>query len=342
MQRSPRDTPFNQQQQYDSRGGRGGHHPRGRRGGQNKHGQQQQQQQNNQADGNIASSSRLPPPPVFPPSHFSFGEIASPIALPPTSSVYPTFNNTLELTRKLGICPSIETLKTLENVEGKGKGKELEVRLDPCVCKHNLPRGKAQGQTSRAKWQWIVDPNEEVPLEWDEDAGALEWDEQDEVDDPMGLDITAEDLCAAEGMLESGTMVRVETDLKHAQSTDDGFTVTRLSDLGVLVTKVKISCLPLHDELSENEATWMLDSGASWHFTYNANDFVELEAISPIPIYTANGQTDITGKGTVIFTVDGRTIRVYTVYHVPDINTCCHEFDYSPQKYHTFAKKFVT
>ena len=66
----------------------------------------------------------------------------------------------------------------------------------------------------------------------------------------------------------------------------------------------------------------MLNSGASWHFTYNANDFIELEAIPPVPIYTANGWTDITGKGTVIFTVDGCTIRVYPVYHVSDINTC--------------------
>ena len=66
VQRGPRDTPFNQQQQYDSHSGRGGGRPRGRRGGQNKRGQQQQQQQQqgNQADGNITSSSRLPQPPV--------------------------------------------------------------------------------------------------------------------------------------------------------------------------------------------------------------------------------------------------------------------------------------
>ena len=30
VQRGPRDTPFNQQQQYDLHGGRGGHQPRGR------------------------------------------------------------------------------------------------------------------------------------------------------------------------------------------------------------------------------------------------------------------------------------------------------------------------
>ena len=207
-----------------------------------------------------------------------------PASLPPPTSPYPTFNNALELTRKLRICPSIETLKTLENVEGKGKERELEVRLDPCTRKHNLPRGKVQGKTSHAKWQQIINPDEEVPLEWDKDAGALEWDEQDNVDNPMGLDITAEDLCAAKGMLESGIMVRVETDSKHMQNTDDGFVVTRPSDLGALVTNNKISCLPLHDELSENEAIWMLDSGASWHFTYDTNDSVELEAITPLPV----------------------------------------------------------
>src|SRR6202000_2234548 len=163
VQRGPRYTPFNQQQQYDSRGGRGGRRPRGRRGGQNKRGQQQQQQQQgNQADGNVSSSSRLPPPPQFPPSHFRFGELALPIALPPPNSVYPTFNNALELTRQLGIRPSIETLKTLENVEGKGKGKELEVRLDPRIRKHDLPRGKVQGQSSRAKRQRIVNPDHEA------------------------------------------------------------------------------------------------------------------------------------------------------------------------------------
>ena len=133
--------------------------------------------------------------------------MASPTNLPPPTSKYPTFNNALELTRKLGIRPSIKTLKTLENVEGEGKERELEVRLNPHVRKHDLPRGKVQGQTSHAKRQQIVDPNEEVPLEWDEDAGALEWDEQDDVDDPMGLDITAEDLCTTEGMLDSGHMV---------------------------------------------------------------------------------------------------------------------------------------
>ena len=137
----------------------------------------------------------------------------------------------------------------------------------------------------------------------------------------MGLDITAEDPCATEGMLESGIMVRVETDSKHTQKTDDGFAVTKPSDLGVLVTNNKISCLPLHDDLSENEAIWMLNSGASWHFTYDTNDFIELEAITPLPIYTANGQTEITGKGTVIFMVDRCTIRVYPIYYIPDIKT---------------------
>ena len=66
--------------------------------------------------------------------------MALPTNLPPPNSIYPSFNNALELQRKLGIRNSIETLKTLENVEGKGKGKELKVKLNPCVCKHDLVR----------------------------------------------------------------------------------------------------------------------------------------------------------------------------------------------------------
>ena len=176
--------------------------------------------------------------------------------------------------------------------------------MTPASTNTTFPGGRSKDKP-HAKWQRIVDPNEEVPLDWDKDAGALEWDERDNINDPMGLDIMAEDLCAAEGMLESRIMVRGAKDHKNAQNTDDSLTVTKpTADLGSLVAN-NISCCPLHDELSENEAIWMLDSGTSWHFIYNANDFVELEAIPPVPIYTANGQTDITGKGTVIFTVDG-------------------------------------
>jgi len=69
-----------------------------------------------------ASSSSL----QFAPSSLSidprpadFGYLASPTALPlpPSQSVYPSFNRTLDLVRSLGVKPSIETMKRLESAE---------------------------------------------------------------------------------------------------------------------------------------------------------------------------------------------------------------------------------
>jgi len=45
---------------------------------------------------------------------------------------------------------------------------------------------------------------------------------------------------------------------------------------------------------------WILDSGASFHFTREKGDFITFEKL-PVPflIHTANGSTHITGKGVV-------------------------------------------
>ena len=35
---------------------------------------------------------------------------------------------------------------------------------------------------------------------------------------------------------------------------------------------------------------------------------------------TANGSTSITGKGTVIFTVNGERVRLYPIFYIPNLN----------------------
>ena len=64
----------------------------------------------------------------------------------------------------------------------------------------------------------------------------------------------------------------------------------------------------------------MLDSGASRHFTFDINDFVEYEAIESIPLRTATSFTTIIGKGTVILYINEKAVRLSPVYHVPDIS----------------------
>ena len=81
-------------------------------------------------------------------------------------------------------------------------------------------------------------------------------------------------------------------------------------------------CCPLHVNEDQSEACWMLDSGASCHFTNDINDFVEYEEKvgTEQVVRTANGSTSITGKGTVIFTVNGECIRLSPIYYIPDLN----------------------
>ena len=81
-------------------------------------------------------------------------------------------------------------------------------------------------------------------------------------------------------------------------------------------------CCPLHVNEDQSEATWMLNSRASCHFTNNINDFVEFEEnVGPKQVVrTANGSTSIARKGTVIFTVNGERVRLYPIFYIPDLN----------------------
>jgi hypothetical protein len=98
----------------------------------------------------------------------------------------------------------------------------------------------------------------------------------------------------------------------------DNSLVTKLNSL--LVTSNKIFCYTLR-ETSEPKAEWMLDSGASRHFTFDINDFVSYETIDTIPVRTATSFTSIVGKGTVILEVNGQIVRISPVYHIPDLSS---------------------
>ena len=72
---------------------------------------------------------------------------------------------------------------------------------------------------------------------------------------------------------------------------------------------------------------WMIDSGASLHFTYDIGDFVKYQSmVTPIPIWTTNNITYITRLGTIIIPVltnkgHPYIVYLYTVYHILDITS---------------------
>ena len=74
----------------------------------------------------------------------------------------------------------------------------------------------------------------------------------------------------------------------------------------------KLPSLNMGDE-NLTEAEWMLDSGASEHFTGDINDFVEFETLAPIAVQTATETTNIIGRGSVILQIKTRSYR-YTLF----------------------------
>lgn len=76
---------------------------------------------------------------------------------------------------------------------------------------------------------------------------------------------------------------------------------------------------------SSSMPVWLLDSGASLHFTNNMDDFVEYEPIDDqMAVATANGVAFIKGQGTVILNCanpqgDAATVRISPVYYIPEL-----------------------
>ena len=77
----------------------------------------------------------------------------------------------------------------------------------------------------------------------------------------------------------------------------------------------------LSDTKMNTPAEWLLDSGASMHFTNNINDFVDYQTTTTIKVVTANGSTQVRGKGAVILVINQKAVRIEPVYHIPDLTT---------------------
>ena len=149
-----------------------------------------------------------------------------------------------------------------------------------------------------------------------EDEVSLDWSGNED-----DMDVFMEESAVAG---PSGTTQRyVRT--KETNNCSDVFTATRKyrNITKYLVPNTSsLVCCPLRVNEDHFEATWMLDSGASCHFTNDLNDFVEYEEnVGPERVVrTANGSTTIAGKGTVILTVNNERVRLYPVFYIPDLN----------------------
>ena len=117
---------------------------------------------------------------------------------------------------------------------------------------------------------------------------------------------------------EAGLFGRYAPNKDSDQKADLTPTVTKVVEY--IVAPSNQNCCCTSCENPKDKTMWMLDSGASFHFTNNLNDYIEYEAIAPVEIQTATTVTHIVGRGTVNLTVDGVAIRISPVHYIPDLS----------------------
>jgi len=297
VKRGPNEPPFQQQQQEGS--GRGRRNCRGNRAGRGRDPQVQPLQQEEE-----------PAPSPGPSPPFVFGHIASPVYTPPPSipsllpwyppqsqqATYPSFSVAHSLAKRLGVVPTVETVKRLEIPE---------LSRDP------RPLKKAR----------IAPVDEEIVDIWGSKG-------EESVAGPSGTTQRLVTISPANNSADGFHLV-----IKNMKITNSppSFTVSvqkgrrELYSLPcIFAAGINMNSLPSLSLGDENltEAEWMLDSGASDHFTGDINDFVEYKAFtSPVSVQTETTTSRIEGAGTVILRVENELIRIYPVLYIPELHS---------------------
>jgi hypothetical protein len=292
VQRGPNEPTFQQQQQQGGSGRGGARRGRGRRGNGKR---QQQGPQVQSVDGQQAQTppqqqagpSTTPAPPQQQQFQSAFGGIASPTYFPRSTGFYTSFNKALDISHQIGVPASTENLKRLE----------LHQRIkDPRPLKQRKPSPDV----------------DEVSL-YSVDAF---------MDDSADATTGNTQRYAGAGKANMPLTMALHLDSKQEQplhTVDKIPTWTKR----LYTESSSTNILPCFPSMSETDKTlWMLDSGASRHFTYDINDFVVYEAIPEhIEVLTATTTTKIVGMGTVIIKTERGAHRISPVWYIPELTT---------------------
>jgi hypothetical protein len=232
----------------------------------------------------------LAPPPLDPPASRSPDQWTllpwpqwppPPLRSPHTNRFIRHLETAFTLANRLGVKPTIETLKRLEFVEQT---------VDPRPAKRQRK---------------VVNPEEEIDLTWTSDEDA-----------PMN------DAAGPSQRYESNITKSSSANASSAESTIAlRYSLLPLSTDMDLVDSMKCFVLSEREQVNrEEKVEWMLDSGASRHFTNTLDDFVEYEELKQsLIVQTANSSTRAIGQGTVILLTEGRYVRISPVFYIPDL-----------------------
>ena len=115
--------------------------------------------------------------------------------------------------------------------------------------------------------------------------------------------------------------------LRQVQNTSERNMTNNSSQLDIYITELYINKICLQcshgcDCKTNKMKEWLIDSGASEHFTYDINSFVDYEELkNHSSVKTANSTAEVRGRGTVIIVLTtGDVVRINPVYHVPTLS----------------------
>ena len=73
-----------------------------------------------------------------------------------------------------------------------------------------------------------------------------------------------------------------------------------------------------HQQREDEDDMWLLNSGASAHFTFNFNVFIEYHQYAkPCHSQTANGLAPVLGEGTVLIQFNGNVVQLSPTIYMP-------------------------
>ena len=189
-------------------------------------------------------------------------------------------------------------------------------------------RGKPQGLEGKGKGR--AKDDDEVSLDYLDDEIMEGYHNNDEMEEINPLDQPGDNnMETQEFDLDSEVTDCAGLNfLRQVHSTPERTTINNSPQLDSNIAELykNIFCLKCShgcDCKTDNMKDWLIDSGASEHFTYDINNFVDYEVLkNHSSVKTANSTAEVRGIGTVILVLNtGDIVRISPVYHVPTL-TC--------------------
>jgi hypothetical protein len=168
-----------------------------------------------------------------------------------------------------------------------------------------------------SKYRWVLDPNNVWQRVWKTWEGSFSY-----------TDMDYRQECDETSILGRSVNSSLTSDPTLIKSTSIVQTCSSLDMFACISAENKylahcVNCLKCK---SKNHQDWVLDSGASEHYTNNRQDLVDFEFLdSEEKVLTASTLVPVVGKGTVFLsaTVNGKAhpIRIYPVFYCPQFKT---------------------